>query len=963
MNKKIFSPDSSRDTEMKYIPEYDLEQWQEEILKRINIVLSQKDKAVVNIAGASASGKGEATEFLLQGLNKEGKRVLVISTDDFYKGISKMIIEKIRNYFPNLDIDWEKIEEVVKNITADKEFNEKFSEENLQLLSAYLKENYPSVDSQKIISAIKNEFQNIDFDNPTAVDLESLAKVLSELKKNREVEIPTYSMKTSEPTEKKKVNGADYDVILVEGIYALNEKIVELADIKTFIETDKRTLLMRRFRRDVLAGRTSFPPEITLWMTLEIVFPAYNKYILPDREKSDLILRNDYTGTETFDTKTYDVQDKIFLKETDISRLEKILGKPIEVKTQKDFYFTNDNEIFNPQHLIRIREENGKLKDLVHKGMKIQRDDGKIIRPTETYIKEGEFGIKYKKTEEVINAFYKAGFKLAAEISKIRKIYRKGDVEIALDQVEGLGAYLEIRTNNKLSKWPEIDKFKQELGLAERKSAGPYADEYFAKIQFDPEKIKQQEIILNQGLNREAVLESGICEIIEMNEEIELAFKNLRRGYPEKPLNAQCKGREFRKNAEIILKALAKKTLEKLDPEKVVVLMLWRSGLAFAESYQSNGVKNFYHLSFERDEETLTTKVDFESGKITPDNFVVIAEPMLASGETIIDAIERVISKGVPPKNIIINSVVAAPVGVQKIKKLYPEIRIIIGSLDEKLDYKGYIVPGLGDFGDKYFADLTPEELNKIVSQFDLDEEGRNKMINKIEKQRISEILVALIERDFKDMEIEELNKKELIEKGLTTQKPKKKIIIDTGRIKGVENVLEIIKSNIAKDKSIKIIAIEGKSGTGKSTTATKLKETLDAQIFSIGEIFRYLTYLALQKKEKNLSTVINRLSYKIVNGKIKLFDKDLNISDSLSSELRNKEIELKIPEIASSFQKEVIEFLQREILKLREKTKNIIIIEGRSFTLDFLPSDLRVQLVTDPSIRAQRRWAQMFRK
>ncbi len=949
------------ETEARDIPEFNLEEWQEKIKAQINEILLQKDKVIVNIAGASASGKGEAAEFLLQQLIRE-KRTLILSMDDFYKGISRMVTEKLSSYFPNLKINWREVENVVRNITTDKEFSEKFSEKNLESISKSLRNIFPNVPSDQIdqiISKIKNEFQNIDFDNPEAVDLDSLSKVLSKIKKNQEVEIPTYSMKISESGERKKINGADYDVILVEGIYGLNEKVAKQADIKTFIETDKRTLLMRRFRRDVLAGRASFPPEIALWITLEIVLPAYNKYILPDRSKSDLILRNDYTGAETFDTKTYDVQDKILVTETDIEQLEKFLGEPIEVKYQRDLYFTNEKETFNPQHLIRVREENGKLKDLIHKGTRIERDDEKIIRPTETYIREGEFGMKYKKIEEVLSAFFKAGFKLATEISKIRKIYKKDEIEIALDEIEGLGSFIEIKTNDKLSKSPAIDGLKQKLGLSGKMSVGPYADLYFAKIQFDPEKIKQQEIILNQGSSQEAILRSGACETIKINQEIESAFKNLREGYPESPLSEQCKGKKFRENADIILKFLTRKTLEEIDPQKVVLLMPWRSGLAFAKNYKKLGVNKFYHLSSKRDEETLRTIVDFESGEITSGHTVIISDPMLATGNTIIDTIERAVSKGASTKNIIINAVVAVPIGVQKIKKLYPEVKIIIGSLDEKLDHRGYIVPGLGDFGDKYFADLPSEELNEIVNQFDLDEEGYEKMINRIKKQRVSEVMTMLIERDLKDLEIEELNKKKLIEEGLEILKPKRWLTINTGRIEGVENVVGIIKNNV--DNKTKIIAIEGKSGVGKSVTTRELKKALEGQIFSMGEIFRYLTYCKQKIKEVNLVEILNQLSYKMVDKNLKLFDGELNVTDELSAQLKDKKIESKIPIIARPLQKEVVQFSQKQIANFRKSFEDIILIEGRSFTLDFLPSDLRVRLVADPSMRAERRWAQDF--
>ncbi len=192
-------------------------------------------------------------------------------------------------------------------------------------------------------------------------------------------------------------------------------------------------------------------------------------------------------------------------------------------------------------------------------------------------------------------------------------------------------------------------------------------------------------------------------------------------------------------------------------------------------------------------------------------------------------------------------------------------------------------------------------------------------------------------------------------------QKPKKEITIDTGRIKGIENVVTIIKSNI--DKNIKIITIEGKSGTGKSTTTRELKKAVDGQVFSMGEIFRYLTYRSQEMGVANLDSVLNNLSYKFVEGNLKLFDGGLNVSDKLSAQLRDKTIESKLPETAALVQKQVIEFSQQQIANLKDSFSGIILIEGRSFTLDFLPSDLRVKLVAEPSVRAERRWVQEFFK
>lgn len=219
--------------------------------------------------------------------------------------------------------------------------------------------------------------------------------------------------------------------------------------------------------------------------------------------------------------------------------------------------------------------------------------------------------------------------------------------------------------------------------------------------------------------------------LINGNQEYKKAFTVLRYGYPHQPLCMQTKGLSFRTNAEIIIRQIVEQVIQGVNKEKVVVLLPWRSALAFVKSFCEIGLNKFYHLSSKRNEKTLETEVDFEEGVMNEDNIVIIADPMLASGNTIIDSIQRCLKKGVKTKNIIVSSVLAAPEGVSKVKALYPEVTIMIGQLDDHLDKKGYIVPGLGDFGDKYFADLSDVEMYQMIGELNLSQEGQSRLLKR----------------------------------------------------------------------------------------------------------------------------------------------------------------------------------------------------------------------------------------
>ena len=81
---------------------------------------------------------------------------------------------------------------------------------------------------------------------------------------------------------------------------------------------------------------------------------------------------------------------------------------------------------------------------------------------------------------------------------------------------------------------------------------------------------------------------------------------------------------------------------------------------------------------------------------------VIITDPMIATGGSAIDAISALKKRGA--KNIRIMCLIAAPQGIKAISDAHPDVDIYAASIDEKLNEQGYIVPGLGDAGDRLFG-------------------------------------------------------------------------------------------------------------------------------------------------------------------------------------------------------------------------------------------------------------------
>eukprot|EP00817_Percolomonadidae_sp_ATCC50343_P001052 CAMPEP_0117430406 /NCGR_PEP_ID=MMETSP0758-20121206/9950_1 /TAXON_ID=63605 /ORGANISM="Percolomonas cosmopolitus, Strain AE-1 (ATCC 50343)" /LENGTH=116 /DNA_ID=CAMNT_0005218403 /DNA_START=313 /DNA_END=659 /DNA_ORIENTATION=+ len=105
-----------------------------------------------------------------------------------------------------------------------------------------------------------------------------------------------------------------------------------------------------------------------------------------------------------------------------------------------------------------------------------------------------------------------------------------------------------------------------------------------------------------------------------------------------------------------------------------------------------------------RDEETAEARCEYvKIPTLKADTHVVILEQMLATGGSIDLAVNVLLKRGIHPKNIHCVALIGAPEGIQYLHEKYPDMNIILGSLDEKLNSKKYIVPGLGDGGDRAF--------------------------------------------------------------------------------------------------------------------------------------------------------------------------------------------------------------------------------------------------------------------
>ena len=161
--------------------------------------------------------------------------------------------------------------------------------------------------------------------------------------------------------------------------------------------------------------------------------------------------------------------------------------------------------------------------------------------------------------------------------------------------------------------------------------------------------------------------------------------------------------RDFPLTYEEIETPLMKMNAPTISGKKVVIAPILRAGLGMVDGLlELIPSARVGHIGTFRDEETCKPVFYYYKMPANKERMVIVTDPMLATGGSAIDAINRLKEDGY--SNIRLMCLVASPQGVKAVTEAHPDVDIFLAALDEGLNDKNYILPGLGDAGDRIFG-------------------------------------------------------------------------------------------------------------------------------------------------------------------------------------------------------------------------------------------------------------------
>lgn len=286
-----------------------------------------------------------------------------------------------------------------------------------------------------------------NYDDPRLTDYDTLLQNIHDLKAGKAVKVPIYDFKLSRRTGYRDVNVPSSRIVVIEGIYALSERLRPLLDLRVSVTGGVHFDLVKRVLRDI--NRSGQAPEDIIHQISETVYPMYKAFIEPDLETAHIKIVNKFNPFSGFQTPNY------ILKSTRIvtvDQIKEVLSIDHTEKTEEtyDIYLLPPGE--DPetcQSYLRMRNRDGKYSLMFEEWV---TDNPFIISPR----------ITFEVSVRLLGGLMALGYTITTILKRISHVFSDDGVIVKLDKLEQLHRkYMQVQGNERT----RVAEVASKLGL------------------------------------------------------------------------------------------------------------------------------------------------------------------------------------------------------------------------------------------------------------------------------------------------------------------------------------------------------------------------------------------------------------------------------------------------------------------------------------------------------------------
>ncbi|GAB2280140.1 Inorganic pyrophosphatase ttm2 [Dionaea muscipula] len=325
-----------------------------------------------------------------------------------------------------------------------------------------------------------------NFDDPRITDYDTLLQNINDLKGGKEIQVPIYDFKSSSRTGYRTLEVPSSRIVIVEGIYALSEKLRPFLDLRVSVTGGVHFDLVKRVLRDI--QRAGQEPEEIIQQISETVYPMYKAFIEPDLQTAHIKIVNKFNPFTGFQSPTYILKSS---REIEVDQVKSVISKGHKEAVEQ----TYDIYLLPP----------GEDPESCQSYLRMRNRDGKYTLMFEEWVTDSPFIISPRITFEVsvrlLGGLMALGYTIAAILKRNSHVFSDDKVTVKIDWLEQLNRhYIQVQGKDRLL----VQYVAEQLGLQ-----GSYIPRtYIEQIQL--EKIVNEVMALPEDLKTKLSLDEDV---------------------------------------------------------------------------------------------------------------------------------------------------------------------------------------------------------------------------------------------------------------------------------------------------------------------------------------------------------------------------------------------------------------------------------------------------------------------